>query len=137
MPREGWDGSERYNDGGEPEGPSGNPWRGSNRLFTRGAERDGARVSVTMTMARNDGHTEAVPVRERRGPGQRGGAGAPGGQRSARDGRTPRACGAAQGPAGTALRADDSPDRGPSAASQPIAESPGSSRRENRRAPPQ
>jgi DNA invertase Pin-like site-specific DNA recombinase len=46
MPREGWDGSECYDDSGEPEGPSGIPWRGSNRLFTRGAERDGAWVAL-------------------------------------------------------------------------------------------
>jgi hypothetical protein len=69
MPREGWDGSERYDDGGQPEGPSGIPWRGSNRPFTRGAECDGARVSVPTSMARDDGQTEAVPVRERRGTG--------------------------------------------------------------------
>lgn len=62
MPRDEWDGSERYDDGGEPEGPSGIPWPGSNRLFTLGAERDGASVSVTMSMARDDGHTEAMPV---------------------------------------------------------------------------
>lgn len=42
----GWDGSERYDDGGEPEGSSGIPWPESNRLFTLGAERDGAGVSV-------------------------------------------------------------------------------------------
>jgi hypothetical protein len=43
MPR-GWDGSGRYDDGGEADGPSGIPWPGSNRLFTRGPEREGARV---------------------------------------------------------------------------------------------
>ena len=42
----GWDGSERYDDGEEPEGPSGSPWPESNRRFTLGAERDGARVGV-------------------------------------------------------------------------------------------
>ena len=70
MPRDGWDGSERYGDGGEPEGPSGIPWPGSNRLFTLGAERDRASVSVTMSMARDDGHTEAMPV-PRAVPGSR------------------------------------------------------------------
>src|SRR6266545_7624923 len=73
MPREGWDGSERYEDGGKPEGPSSIPWRGSKRLCALGAERDGASVSVsvsvTMSMARDDGHTAAVPVRERCGTG--------------------------------------------------------------------
>ena len=67
MPREGWDGSERYDDGGDPDGPSGLPGPGAHRLFTRGAECDGAWVSVTMSMRRDAGHTEAVPVRERRG----------------------------------------------------------------------
>ncbi len=43
----GMGGSERYEDGGGPEGPSGIPWRGSKRLFALGAEREGASVSVT------------------------------------------------------------------------------------------
>jgi len=29
------DGSERYDDGGEPEGPVGKRWPGSTKLFTR------------------------------------------------------------------------------------------------------
>jgi hypothetical protein len=130
MPREGWDGSERYDDGGEPEGPSGILWPGSNRLFTLGAEREGARVSVTMSMARDGGHTEAVPVRERGGTGSE--MGRLGASRPAERSRC-----ADQGPAGTALRADDSPGRGPSAVRKSAVESPGRSRRENRRAPPQ
>ena len=137
MPREGWDGSERYDHGGDPDGPSGIPWPGSNRLFTRGAECDGAWVSVTMSMLRDAGHTEAVPVRERRGTGSKRGAWAPRCPRRVRDVRTPQARSADQGPAGTALGVADSPARGPSAAREPIAESPGRSRRENRRAPPQ
>jgi len=137
MPREGRDGSDRYEDGGEADGPSGIPWPGSKRLFTLGAAHDGARVRVTMSMARDDGHTAAVPVRERCGTGPEMGrldASLPA-ERS--DGRTPRACRAAQGPAGTALGVADSPARGPSAAREPIAESAGRSRRENRRVPPQ
>ena len=69
MPREGRDGSDRYEDGGEADGPSGIPWPGSKRLFTVGAARDGARVRITMSMARDDGHTEHVPVCERCGTG--------------------------------------------------------------------
>jgi hypothetical protein len=77
MPREGWDGGERYDDGRGPRGALRHPVARSNRLFTRGPERDGARVSVTMSMVRDDGHTEAVPVRERRGTGaERGRRGA-------------------------------------------------------------
>jgi hypothetical protein len=108
MPREGCDGSERYDDGGEPGGPSSIPWPRPNRLVTLGAARDGARVNVTMSMARDDGHAEAVPVRERCGPGQRWVAWAPRCQRRAPEVRTPRR-GPAQGPSGTALRVEDSP----------------------------
>ena len=69
MPRAGRDGSERYEDAGKADGPSGIPGPGSTRLFTLGAERDGASVSIPMSMAGDDGHTEAVPVRERCGTG--------------------------------------------------------------------
>ncbi len=69
MLREGRDGSERYDDDGDPERRSGIAWPGSNRLFTLGTEHEGAGVRVTMSMARDAGHTEGVPVRERRGTG--------------------------------------------------------------------
>jgi len=71
------------------------------------------------------------------GPGRRWVAEARRCQRSARDGQASRACRADQGPASTALRVEDSPTRWPSEASEPITGSPGRTRRENRRAPPQ
>jgi len=63
------DGSGRYDDGGGLEGPSCIPCPGSNRLVTLGAEGDGARVRVTMSMARDDGQAGTVPVREYCGTG--------------------------------------------------------------------
>jgi hypothetical protein len=55
MPREGWDGGGRYDDGGDAEGPSGIRWPGWNRRFTLGRERQGARVSVTMAIRAHRG----------------------------------------------------------------------------------
>jgi len=69
MPREGWDGSERYDDGGGPEGCSGIPGPGSNRPLALGAEREEVSVSVRLSTARDDRQTEAVPARERCGTG--------------------------------------------------------------------
>lgn len=128
------DGSERYDDGGGPEGPLGMRWRGSNKLFTRGVRRRRSQREGHEGHGRGDGHTE--PYRPVRVAG-RVGDGAPRCWRSVCDARTRRARRAAQGPAGTALTVADSPARWPSEASSPGAESPARSRRENRSAPPQ
>jgi len=50
MLRKRMDGSERYDEGGDPEGRMGMRWPGSNTLFARRARRQRSRVG------RRDGH---------------------------------------------------------------------------------
>ena len=71
------DGSERYDDEGDTEGPVGMRGPGSEKVFTRGltaAEPAGASRSL---MVRGDGQTERVPARKDRGPGGESGASLP------------------------------------------------------------
>ena len=84
------DGSERYDDEGDAEGPVGVRRPGSETVFTRGltaAEPAGASRSV---MVGGDGQTERVPAREGPGPGGEIGRLAAGGA-LARRGRRGRA----------------------------------------------
>ena len=63
------DGSERYDDGGDAEGPVGMRAPGSDTLFTRGLTAAEPAGESRWLMVRGDGQTESVPAREGRGTG--------------------------------------------------------------------
>ena len=62
-------GSERYDDGGDAEGPVGMRGLGFEKRFTRGVTAAEPAGESGWLMVRGDGQTESVPAREGRGTG--------------------------------------------------------------------